>query len=213
MRRFVVFAAAALALAFGARPAAAQVFGQYSGARPLDVNAHELGGFVEFSDNVLGLLGQLRLSFHPGVDFGFQGGLGRYGEAAGDLTTARLGTDFKYLALGTESGSPVDLAIGAGIGFEMGDGLGVLSLGPSVVVSRPVLVGGQPRLVPYAAAAVLFSHVDQDPGDSNDLAAPIRVGTELEMAPGLRGVAELRFVLGDAFQEDVALSVGLRTRF
>jgi hypothetical protein len=209
----IVIGAAALVLVGWSPPAAAQVFGQFNAARPLPVNGHEFGGYVEFSENLLGFVGQLRLSFHPGVDFGFQGGLGRYDSGASDVTTARLGTDFKYLAASMEQGSPVDLGIGAAIGLETGDGLSLLSLGPSLVASRPVTVGGEPRLVPYASVALLFSRVDAGAGDTNDFTAPIRVGTEIDMGPGLRASAELKLLLGETFQDDVSLAVGIRTSF
>ena len=52
----------------------AQVFGQYTGANPLEPNQHLFGAYLHTSDSVLGAVGQLRLSFFPGIDFGFQGG-------------------------------------------------------------------------------------------------------------------------------------------
>jgi hypothetical protein len=211
-RWFVIIAVAAGLAALGA-PASAQVFGQFTAAPPLPVNGHEFGGHVEFSENLLGFLGQLRLSFHPGVDFGFTGGVGRHDGGAGDVTTARLGADFKYLAASAGQGAPLDVGVGAAIGLESGDGLSLLSLGPSVVASRPVLVGGEPRFVPYAALALLFSRADVGAADSNDFSAPLRLGTEIDMGPGLRASAELKLQLGDSFQDDVSLAVGLRTRF
>lgn len=213
MRRCIVIAAAVVALAGAARPAAAQVFGQFHAARPLPVNGHEFGAYVEFSENLLGFLGQLRLSFHPGVDFGFQGGLGRYDGGATDVTTARLGADFKYLAATVEQGLPVDLGVGAAIGLETGDDLSLVSLGPSIVASRPVSVAGEPRFVPYAALALLFSRVDVGDADSNDFTAPLRVGTEIDMGPGLRASAEIKALLGDTFQDDLSFSFGVRTSF
>src|SRR4029077_6858714 len=54
------------------RPAAAQVWGQYTSAETVPVNGHMFGGYLHASSNFLGLLAQLRLSFYPNVDFGFQ---------------------------------------------------------------------------------------------------------------------------------------------
>ena len=54
--------------------AGAQVFGQYMGAEIVPVGGHLFGGYLQASQDQLGLLGQLRLSFYPGVDFGFHGG-------------------------------------------------------------------------------------------------------------------------------------------
>ena len=213
MRRCIVIAAAVLALAGWSRPAAAQVFGQLAAAPPLPMNGHEFGGYVEFSENLLGFLGQLRLSFHPGVDFGVQGGLGRYDTGSSDVTTARLGVDFKCLAASIEQGSPVDVSVGGAIGLETGDELSLLSLGPAVVASRPVSVAGEPRFVPYAGLSLLFWRADVGDADSNDFTAPLRVGTEIDMGPGLRASAELKLMLGDTFQDDVSFTVGIRTSF
>mgnify|MGYP001596344818 CR=1 FL=1 len=213
MRRCIVIAAAALALAGSSEPVAAQVFGQFNAARPLPMNGHEFGGYVEFSEILLGFVGQLRLSFHPGVDFGFQGGLGRYDSGGSDVTTARLGTDFKYLAASAEQGAAVDVGVGAAIGLESGDGLSLLSLGPSLVVSRPAAAGGSQRFTPYASLALLFSRVDTGAVEENDFSAPLRIGTEIDMGPGLRASAELRLLIGDTFQDGVSFATGIRTSF
>lgn len=213
MKRCIAIAAAVLALAGWSRPAAAQVFGQFHSARPLAVSGHEFGGYVEFSENLLGFLGQLRLSFHPGVDFGVQGGVGRYDTGPSDVTTARLGADFKYLAAAIASGSPVDLGIGAGIGLEAGDDLSLLSIGPALVVSRPLDDDPAPRFVPYAGLALLFTRVDRGDGDTNDVIAPLRAGCEFLMAPGLKASAEFKWLLGEAFQDDLSLAAGIRTSF
>jgi len=213
VRRRIVIVAAALALAGSSLPAAAQVFGQFNAARPLPVNGHEFGGYVEFSENLLALTGQLRLSFHPGVDFGVTGGLGRYDAGAGNTTTARLGIDFKYLAAAAGEGSPVDVGVGAALGLETGDGLSLLSIGPSVVASLPAAAGGSQPFTPYAALALLFSRVDDGIDERNDFAAPLRVGTEIALAPGIRASAELRVLIGDVFSDRVSFSTGVRTSF
>lgn len=213
MRRCIVIAAAALALAGWSAPAAAQVFGQFGSARPVPLSGHEFGGYVEFSENLLGFLGQLRLSFHPGVDFGFQGGVGRYDNGGSDVTTARLGTDIKYLAASTDQGFPVDLAIGAAIGLETGDDLSLLSLGPAVVASRALGNPADARVVPYASLALLFSQADDGISDSNDVTAPLRLGAEINMGPALRALAELKLMIGDSYQDDVSLLAGIKTSF
>ena len=89
---------ATLALAGMLLPATAgaQAFGQFTAAQTLPVNGHLAGGYIQSSSSQLGVLGQLRLSFYPGVDFGFQGGFSRHDYAGGDRTTLSLGTDLKY---------------------------------------------------------------------------------------------------------------------
>ena len=116
-----------------ARPAESQVFGQYTGAEVVPVNSHLFGGYVHASQDFLGLLAQLRLSFYSDVDFGFQGGLTRISLTGGDVTSLRVGADLKAHVAHSSSG---DLAIGGALGIETGDHLHILTIGPTAVVSR-----------------------------------------------------------------------------
>ena len=111
MNRIRLIFACALALALP-RAASAQVFGQFIGATPLPVNAHLFGAYLQSSENVLGLLGQLRLSFYPGVDFGFAGGFARQDFKGGNRTTLRLGTDHKYQVVAPSPEYPYAGSIG-----------------------------------------------------------------------------------------------------
>ena len=63
-RWFLPLAAAALLFAGAAH---AQVLGQFTGAETLPVNGHMMGAYLHSSQNVVGLLGQLRMSFYPDV--------------------------------------------------------------------------------------------------------------------------------------------------
>ena len=85
MPRLALVIAGLLAASLAARPAAADLFGQMGEARPLPVDGRLASAFLQFDKSSVSLLGQLRLSFYPNIDFGFQGGLGLHGRRVGDL--------------------------------------------------------------------------------------------------------------------------------
>src|SRR5512143_2653918 len=143
-----------------AGPARAQVFGQYVPADILPVNSRVFGAYVDFSENVVGALGQLRLSFYPNIDFGFQGGLARLDTGPSTKTTVRLGGDLRFGAGTVAQGMPVDLAVGAALGVQTGDDYTILSLGPEAVASRTFGFTPNASVVPYAGAMLMFSSVD-----------------------------------------------------
>ena len=209
-----VLAAALLAAALGAAtPARAQVFGQFTGAATVPSNGHLFGAYLNASENVLGGLAQLRLSFYPNVDFGFHGGLTRLepGGGSGNLTTLRVGGDVRWQVAHAAEGSAVDVAVGGALGVETADDLKVVSLGPSVVASRTL---GEGRgLVPYAGLAVLFSSRDAFGVEDSDVSVPLRLGMEARLAPELRIIAELQLFVADHYSDDVGFATGVNLPF
>ena len=73
MRRSTFLLAACLLAA--APPALAQVHGSLSSARVVPINSRLGAGYLQFDKSSATLMGQLRLSFYPNLDFGFLGGL------------------------------------------------------------------------------------------------------------------------------------------
>ena len=116
---------AALALVLASVPARAQVTGQYTGAQVLAPGAHLFGGYLDVSSNVVGLMAQLRLSFYPGVEFGFQGGPARNDDTGSSRGTVRLGTDVRFATMEVAKGAPFDLALGGELATENGDNYSV----------------------------------------------------------------------------------------
>jgi hypothetical protein len=197
-----------------AAPARAQVYGQFTGAATLPVNGHQFGGYINASQNVLGGLAQLRLSFYPDVDFGFQGGLTRFdrGAAGSDLTTLRLGTDVRWQLKHQGATSPVDATVGAALAVETGDDFKVVTLGPTFVVSRPV--GGEAgALTPYAGLGLLFVSHDAFGIRDNDLSVPLRLGLDARVAPDFRIIAEMQLFISDRYNDDVGFSTGVNLPF
>ena len=211
-----VLAAVLVVAALGAATSArAQVFGQFTSASTVPANGHLFGAYVNASSNVTGGLAQLRLSFYPNVDFGFHGGLTRLdpGGSAGALTTLRLGADLRWQVNRAAEGARVDVAVGGALGIETADRYKLVSVGPSLVASRELTIGGSRGFVPYAGLGLLFSSRDAFGSQTSDLSVPLRLGMEARLAPELRIVAELQLFVTDQYGDDVGLSAGVNLPF
>ena len=209
----VAAAISAAALPAFAPAARAQAFGQFTGADVLQVNGHETGIYLVTSDNVLGLLGQLRLSFYPGVDFGFQGGLSRLHYGSSDRTLVRLGTDFKVATARASASFPVDLALGGALGVETSDDYHVLTLMPQAVVSRTWTVGQSMNITPFAGSGLSFRNVDAGPTHETNFSVPLRLGADMRVMTGVRITAELQLQVGSSFGDNVGLLTGVNLPF
>jgi hypothetical protein len=203
----------ALCLA-GLVPAAhAQVFGQYTSAEILPVNGRLGGAYVDFSDNVIGAVGQLRQSFYPNVEFGFQGGLARLDFGATNKTELRLGADARVSVLKAGAGRPVDVTVGGALGVEMGDQFSVFRIGPSVAASHTFPFSSRSAVVPYAGAMLCFTNWDAGDVNDTDFSVPVRLGAELRAIPGLHLAGELQLRLSDRFDDHTRFAVGANFPF
>jgi len=189
--------------------ARAQVFGQYTPAEILPVNARLGGAYVNFSQDVVGVLGQLRLSFYPNMDFGFQGGLQRLDLGTTTKTSLRLGADVRFGVMAAAAGRPVDIAVGAGLGVETSDKYSVFKIGPSVVASHTFPFSSSSSVVPYAGAMLCFTSWDAEPATGTDTSLPVRLGAELRAIPGMRLTAEFQLRLADEFDDRTGFSAGV----
>ena len=196
-------------------PARAQVFGQFTGAATVPPDGHLFGAYLNASENVLGGLAQLRLSFYPNVDFGFQGGLSRLdpGGTIPTRTTLRLGTDVRWQVSQSSAAFPVDITVAAGLGVETADDFKVVSLGPSVVASRTLGVGSGDGIVPYAALSFLFRSRDAFGLEDTDLSLPLRLGAEARFSPAFSLAAELQLFIADSYNDHVGFAVGANLPF
>jgi len=203
----------ALALSSLAPAAHAQSYGQYGGADPLPVNARLFGVYLNASDSVVGVLSQLRLSFYPGIDFGFQGGFARTDEGASNRTTLRLGGDLKGRITAAGEEAPLDLSVGGHLGVDVGDNYNVLRLGPTLVASRVLAMGQGGGVVPYGSIGLTFTRVSVGNTDESDFSFPLRAGIEVRAMPEFRFLAELQVNVGDDFNDDVGLAAGVNLPF
>lgn len=212
MKRLCAIALAAAGIAV-ALPARAQTFGQFTSAEIIPTNGRLFGAYVVASENVASLLGHLRLSFYPGVDFGFQGGLSRQDFSSGDRTTLRLGTDLKIAVRRQSEAQPVAISIGGGLSVETGDDFSVLSVGPTAVVSRAFATGERTSISPYVGLGIAFTNIDVGDANDTDVSVPLRVGADFGVMPGMSLMGELQFQLGDAFNDDFGFSAGVNMPF
>ena len=210
MKKLLLLALFVASLAPAAR---AQVFGQYTPAEILPVNARLGGAYVNFSKDVVGALGQLRLSFYPNVDFGFQGGLARLDLGTTSRTSLRLGADVRFGVAKATADRAVDIAVGAGLGVETSDKYSVFRIGPSVVVSRNFPFSSNSSVAPYAGAMLCFTSRDVDPAPGTDFSVPVRLGAELRAIPGARVTVEFQLRLSDDFDDRTGFSAGVNFPF
>lgn len=211
MIRLRLCLAAGLLVLAGA--AHAQLPATYTGAAVLPVDGHVFGAYVPITSNSIGAVGQLRLSFLPGVDFGFQGGLSRLDRSAGSKTLVRMGTDVKFQLAAPSEGRPVAMAIDAGIGIFAGDDYNVLSIGPSFIVSRSWRSGQSGEFSPYAGIGLAITTINAGSFDDNDFAMPIRVGAEFGITPAARLVFEIATRIGSDFGDDTEFTLGANLPF
>jgi hypothetical protein len=191
----------------------AQVFGPNAPAEILPVNARLGGAYVNFSEDVIGALGQLRLSFYPNVDFGFQGGLARLGLSGTDKTSLRLGTDVRLGVAKATASRPVDVAVGGGLGVETSDKYSVLRIGPSAVASHAFPISNSSSVAPYAGVMLCFASWDVASQGGTDFSVPVRLGAELRAVPSMRIAAEIQLRIGDEFDDRLEFSAGVSFPF
>ncbi len=202
---------AALAVLLCSENVAAQTFGQLGPAPPLAPNARLFGAYLTAGSDALGMVAQLRLSFMPGVDFGFQGGLNRVDVAGGDHTTVRMGADVKFAVTEAQASMPLDLAAGGSIGVQTGDRFTVLSLGPNLVASHRFPLGGEGTVSPYVGLLLRFSTLDVAGTSDTDFDPALRLGADLRIDPDLGFIGEVQF--NDDSGDDVGFLTGLNISF
>ena len=205
-----VFLAAMCALA---SPARAQVFGQLVSAEIMSTGSHDAGFYLNASDRVLGGLTQLRLSFYPNVDFGFQGGLARVTWEGTDRTTLRLGADIRAGLTHSGEGFPLDIAAGGALGVETSDSYHVLTLMPSAVASRSFMVGKSGSISPYLGVGISFQSVDATATSQSYLSLPTRLGADFQVMPGMRLTGEMEFPVGGGFNQSFGVATGVNLAF
>lgn len=205
MKRSILFIVA-LSLA-AAGPASAQVQGTLTTGRVLRPNEHLGGSYLAFDKSSATALGQLRMSFYPNLDFGFQGGLARIDVDNNTRTSVKLGGDFRGQVATQAAGSIMDVALGAALGVESADELNQLSVGPQVTVSRTLDMAN--RWVAYGGAALLFTRIEVGQETNTDTSCPLRLGMEYSANPYLRLLTEVQLAVSDEVRDDFAVTFGV----
>jgi hypothetical protein len=193
--------------------AEAQLPSNYSGAVPLAVNSRFLGVYVPLSSHTAGALAQLRLSFFPSVDFGFQGGLSRLDRNSGNRTLLRLGTDIKIAVAHATPGMPVDIALGGSLGVWNGDDYSLVAVGPTGVASHTWRRGQSGEFTAIGGLGLGFTTLNTRAFDHTDFYVPVRLGGELTVSPMARIVGEIEFRVGLDAGDDVGVTLGANLPF
>jgi len=206
-RQLVSLAVSLLAAA----PALAQVHGAFSEARVVPVNGRLGGAYVQFDKSSATLMGQLRLSFYPNIDFGFLGGLSRIDVNRNTRTSVRLAGDFRGQIATQGPAFPVNLSLGAAIGVESADDFTILSVGPTAVVSRQLDPDG--KWFGYGGASLLLSRDEISSQRKTDTSIPLRAGVEFFPNPDLRLLAEGQLAVSDDIRDDFSFTLGVLLPF
>lgn len=206
MKRPFVPSLALSLLVFWAAPALAQVHGALNEARVVPVNGRLGAGYLQFDKSSATLMGQLRLSFYPNLDFGFLGGLSRVDVGNDTQTSLRLAGDFRGQLAVQGTSFPVNLVLGGTVGVESADDFTILSVGPTVVVSRQLDAAGQ--WMGYGGASLLLSRVEVNSVRDTDTSFPVRAGLEFLPNRDLRLLAEAQIAISDNIRDDFSFTLG-----
>ena len=204
MKRFIL-AASLIACAVG--PAGAQVHGALSEARVVPVNSRLGGAYLQFDQSSATLSGQLRMSFYPSFDFGFQGGLSRIDLGGNTRTSVRLGGDFRGQVASQGPSFPLNVSLGGAIDVESADNFTILSVGPQIAFSRSLDPSG--KWIGYGGASLLVSRYEAGNSRDNDTSFPVRAGMEFRPTPDLRLMGEMQLAVSDAIRDDVSFTFGV----
>jgi opacity protein-like surface antigen len=207
VKRSLAAAALALALACAASPALAQVYGIMNDAKVVPVNGHLGGGYLQFDKSSATLMGQLRLSLYPNMDFGFVGGLSRIDIENDNQTSVRLATDFRGQITNQSADFPVSITLGAAIALESADGFSLLSVGPTAAASRVLDQANQ--WTATFGASLLLSRSEINGDRNTDTSLPLRLGLQYAPNPDIRIMSEAQVGVSDEIRDDFSLMLGV----
>lgn len=213
MRKYIIGVVAWVLALAGGTPAWGQVWGQFGGAETIAPGGHQGGAYLLMSENATGLLGQLRLSFYRDIDFGFSGGFTRQDYGGGNRTTLRMGADLKIRVADALGRFPAKVALGGVLGVETGDEYSILTVGPTLVVSRAFAVGQGGSMTPFGRIGLAITTIDAGPLDDSDVSLPLHLGLEGRLNPTLGIVGELQLHLMDSINDDVGFALGVNLPF
>jgi len=201
----------AVALACVASPALAQVFGILNDAKVVPVNGHLGGGYLQFDKSSATLMGQLRLSFYPNMDFGFVGGLSRLDIDNNTKSSVRLATDFRGQITTQSADFPLSITLGAALGVESADGYSLLSVGPTAAASRVLDQASQ--WTATAGASLLLSRAEINGQRNTDTSLPLRLSLQYAPNPLIRILTEMQLSVSDEIRDDFSFTAGVMFPF
>jgi opacity protein-like surface antigen len=184
----------AAALACAASPAFAQVYGILSDAKVVPVNGHLGAAYLQFDKSSATLMGQLRLSFYPNMDFGFIGGISRLDIEDDTKSSVRLAPDFRGQIATQSANFPMSITLGAALAVESADGFSLLSIGPTAQASRVL---------------DLISRSEIDGKRNTDTSMPLRLGLQYAPNADIRILTEAQLAVSDEIRDDFSFTLGV----
>jgi hypothetical protein len=194
-------------LACAASPALAQVYGVLNDAKVLPVNGHLGSAYLQFDKSSASLMGQLRLSFYPNLDFGFLGGLSRLEIDNDTKSSVRLATDFRGQISTQGPNFPMSITLGAALGLESADGYTLLSVGPTAAASRVLDQANQ--WTATAGASLLISRSEVSGQRDTDTSLPLRIGLQYAPNTEIRILTEAQLAVSDEIRDDFSFTLGV----
>lgn len=205
MRRAVLFAT--VLWVGGASAPLAQVFYQYPAAPTVEPQRFVVGTYISGGDDLFRFGAYGRLGIARYWDFGFEGVV----DNAGGDWRGGGGGDLKYRVFPETKALPFDLSLGAGLGFDSGDGVSILQAPVGGVISVPLKMDNGTLITPYLGVYVVYVRTEVKvtgvPDATDSVAeALLRGGTSVHLREALEIFGTLQ--LGP---EDL-VSVGLNYR-
>jgi opacity protein-like surface antigen len=202
-----LLAACSCAALLVASPALAQVYGIFNDAKVVPVNGHMGAGYLQFDKSSATLMGQLRLSFYPNMDFGFIGGLSRLDINDDTKSSVRLGTDFRGQIATQGASFPLNITLGAALAVESADGFSLLSVGPTAAASMSLDQAKQWEA--YGGASILISRSEINGARNTDTSLPLRLGLQYSPNPDIRILSEFQVAVSDEIRDDLSFTLGV----
>jgi opacity protein-like surface antigen len=197
----------AAALACAASPAFAQVYGILSDAKVVPVNGHLGAAYLQFDKSSATLMGQLRLSFYPNMDFGFIGGISRLDIEDDTKSSVRLAPDFRGQIATQSANFPMSITLGAALAVESADGFSLLSIGPTAQASRVLDQANQWTAI--GGASLLISRSEIDGKRNTDTSMPLRLGLQYAPNADIRILTEAQLAVSDEIRDDFSFTLGV----
>src|SRR5262249_31977652 len=110
-------------------------------------------------------------------------------------------------------GGTLDVSAGGAIGLETGDNLSIFTIGPTAVVSKTFPMGSGGAVIPYGGVGLLFSNLDVNNNQNTDFSIPFRLGSELQLSPEIKLVAEFQLRASDEVNDDFSFVTGVNLPF
>jgi len=147
-------------------PSAAQIVGCLHSAKPVDLRATDIGGYIGLYDGAgsedmpIAIFGQIRHGLFAAGDGGLKFGLAD-SDAGGDDVGLVLAADMQWALLAPRWGDPFWLSVGPEITLNDGDGARVWSFGGNITGAHDLLIRAT-KITIYGRLNLRLETIDYD---------------------------------------------------